>query len=103
MADGPTHINGNKLDCILSSHINVITNLSCTPPDGVFPTDHYLIDFEIRLIFQRLSQSNALFMIIKTLILMIFVLILGEFSLAWQYQRRQISTTVGKFGEICLT
>ena len=60
MTDGLTHINGNKLDCILSSHTNVITNLSCTSPDGVFPTDHYLIDFEIRCSFQRAKSVKRI-------------------------------------------
>ena len=53
MATGPTHIQGNKLDCVFCNHTDIISNVTCTQPHWIFPTYHYLIDFEIKLHFDR--------------------------------------------------
>ena len=53
MATGSTHIQGNKLDCVFSNHTDVISNVTCTQPHEILPTDDYLVDFEIKLHFDR--------------------------------------------------
>ena len=53
MADGPTHLRGNKLDCVFCNIPELITNVNCINPTNLFPSDHYLIEFDIKLCFQR--------------------------------------------------
>ncbi|CAB3996877.1 Hypothetical predicted protein [Paramuricea clavata] len=50
---GPTHLHGNKLDCVFSNSPKLITNVNCTNPTDLFPTDHYLIEFDIKVCFQK--------------------------------------------------
>ena len=52
--DGPTHIAGNKLDLVLCNCPEVIEGVSTHSP-GVrkFPSDHYIIDFSIRVKLHR--------------------------------------------------
>ena len=52
--DGPTHIAGNKLDLVLCNCPEVIEGVSSHSP-GVskFPSDHYIIDFSIRVKLHR--------------------------------------------------
>ena len=51
---GPTHIAGNKLDLLLCNFSEVIDHVSTTSPSqNEFPSDHYLVDFFIRLKFKR--------------------------------------------------
>ncbi|CAB4035269.1 Hypothetical predicted protein, partial [Paramuricea clavata] len=52
-AVGPTHLHGNKLDCVFSNSPKLITNVNCTNPTDLFPTDHYLIEFDIKVCFQK--------------------------------------------------
>ena len=53
MADGPTHLRGNKLDCVFCNIPELITNVNCINPTDLFPSEHYLIEFDIKLCFQR--------------------------------------------------
>ena len=53
LVTGPTHIQGNKLDCLLCNHASMISNVTCTQPHNIFPTDHYLINFEINICCNR--------------------------------------------------
>lgn len=54
---GPTHIAGNKLDFVLCNWPETIENvLTFHPREGIFPTDHYVIEFDIRLKFQRAKR-----------------------------------------------
>ena len=53
MANGPTHLRGNKLDCVFCNIPELITNVNCINPTNIFPSDHYLIEFDIKLCFQR--------------------------------------------------
>jgi hypothetical protein len=50
---GPTHLHCNKLDCVFSNSSKLITNVNCTNPTDLFPTDHYLIEFDIKVCFQK--------------------------------------------------
>jgi hypothetical protein len=51
---GPTHIAGNKLDFLLSNSPEIIDNISTfTPVESKFPSDHYLVNFSLRLKFKR--------------------------------------------------
>lgn len=51
---GPTHIAGNKLDLLLCNFSEVIDHVSTTSPlQNEFPSDHYLVDFFVRLKFKR--------------------------------------------------
>lgn len=51
---GPTHIAGNKLELLLCNLSEVIRHVSTTTPSQKdFPSDHYLVDFFIRLKFKR--------------------------------------------------
>lgn len=52
-AEGPTHLGGNKLDCVFCNRPELVAKTCCTDPTGLFPTDHYLIEFDIKLRFQR--------------------------------------------------
>ncbi|CAB4010566.1 Hypothetical predicted protein [Paramuricea clavata] len=50
---GPTHNCGNKLD-LLSNCPEIITNVeTSTPEQCKFPTDHYIVEFQIKLKFKR--------------------------------------------------
>ena len=51
--DGPTHLHGNKLDCVLCNVPELITDVNCVNPTDLFPSDHYLIEFDIKLCFQK--------------------------------------------------
>ena len=54
---GPTHIAGNKLDFVLCNWPETIGNvLTFHPREGIFPTDHYVIEFDIPLKFQRAKR-----------------------------------------------
>jgi endonuclease/exonuclease/phosphatase family metal-dependent hydrolase len=47
---GPTHIAGNKLDLLLSNwHVMIEHVSTLTPEESTFPSDHYLVNFSIRL------------------------------------------------------
>ena len=51
---GPTYIGGNKLDLVLCNCPEIIKNVSASSPDhSTFPTDHYIIEFELQLKFSR--------------------------------------------------
>ncbi|CAB4007842.1 Hypothetical predicted protein [Paramuricea clavata] len=51
---GPTHNCGNKLDLLLSNCPEIITNVeTSTPEQCKFPTDHYIVEFQIKLKFKR--------------------------------------------------
>ncbi|CAB4020455.1 Hypothetical predicted protein [Paramuricea clavata] len=51
---GPTHNCGNKLDLLLSNCPEIITNVEkSTPEQCKFPTDHYIVEFQIKLKFKR--------------------------------------------------
>ena len=50
---GSTHMQGNKLDCLLCNDTSMISNVTCTQPYNIFPTDHYLINFEINICCSR--------------------------------------------------
>jgi endonuclease/exonuclease/phosphatase family metal-dependent hydrolase len=50
----PTYIAGNKLDLLLSNSPEIIDNISTfTPVEIKFPSDHYLVNFSLRLKFKR--------------------------------------------------
>jgi hypothetical protein len=51
--EGPTHLLGNKLDCVLCNVPELVTNVNCVNPTDLFPSDHYLIDFDIKLCFEK--------------------------------------------------
>ena len=54
MTPGPTHICGNKIDLILRNTPEIIKNVTTTKPDLIkFPTDHYIVDFQIQLKLNR--------------------------------------------------
>ena len=51
---GPTHIAGNKLDLVLYNCPEVIHGVSThSPRVSKFPSDHYIIEFLIRVKFHR--------------------------------------------------
>ena len=51
---GPTHNCGNKLDLLLSNCPEIITNVETSNPEQCkFPTDHYIVEFQIKLKFKR--------------------------------------------------
>ena len=51
---GPTHIAGNKLDLLLCNYPETIGNVSTLKPQSCnFPTDHYVIEFQVKLKFTR--------------------------------------------------
>ena len=55
LVPGPTH--GKKLDLVLCNWPEIIDNvLTFHPREGIFPSDHYVIEFEIRLKFQRAKR-----------------------------------------------
>ena len=48
------HIVGNKLDLLLTNWPEVIDNVSTFHPrEGLFPSDHYAVEFMIKLKFKR--------------------------------------------------
>ena len=52
--DGPTHIAGNKLDLVLCNCPDVIDDINVRSSEECgFPTDHFIIDFNINLDFRR--------------------------------------------------
>ena len=51
--DGPTHLRGNKLDRVLCNVPEPITDVNCVNPTDLFPSDHYPIEFDIKLCFQK--------------------------------------------------
>ena len=54
---GPTNIAGNKLDLLLCNFSEVIDHVFTTSPSqNDFLSDHYLVDFFIRLKFKRLRR-----------------------------------------------
>ena len=54
---GPMHIAGNKLDLLLCNFSEVKDDVSTTSSSqNDFPSDHYLVDFFIRLKFKRLRR-----------------------------------------------
>ena len=54
---GPTHAAGKKLDLVLCNWSVIIENvLTFHPREGIFPSDHYVVEFEIRLKFQRAKK-----------------------------------------------
>lgn len=56
---GPTHIAGNKLDLLLSNCPEIIDGVSTFHPrDGKFPSDHYVVEFKIRLKFKRATAAK---------------------------------------------
>ena len=51
---GPTHIVGNKLDLLLTNWPEIIDYVSTFHPrEGLFPSDHYAVEFMIKLKFKR--------------------------------------------------
>ena len=51
---GPTHNGGNKLDLLLCNCPEIIANVdSSTPEQSKFPTDHYIVEFQVKLNFKR--------------------------------------------------
>ena len=51
---GPTHIAGNKLDLVLCNCPEVVDGVSTHSPGlSEFPSDHYIIDFSVRVKFHR--------------------------------------------------
>ena len=50
---GPTHIAGNKLDLLLSNCPEIVENVTNHAPGQVFPTDHYTVEFSVKLKFKR--------------------------------------------------
>ena len=56
---GPTHNDGNKLDLLLCNCHEVIVNVdSSTPEQCKFPTDCYIVEFQIKLNFKRARKVN---------------------------------------------
>ena len=56
---GPTHIYGNKLDLILTDWPEVIENVSTFHPrESTFPSNHYVIEFSIKLRFKRAKGTS---------------------------------------------
>ena len=55
---GPTHNGGNKLD-LLCNCPGIIVNVdSSTLEQSKFPTDHYIVEFQIKLNFKRARKVN---------------------------------------------
>lgn len=54
---GPTHIVGNKLDLLLTNWPEIIDYVSTSHPrEGLFPSDHYAVEFTIMLQFKRAME-----------------------------------------------
>ena len=53
----PTHVAGKKLNLVLCNLPEIIENiLTFHPSEGIFPSYHYVVEFEIRLKFQRAKR-----------------------------------------------
>ena len=51
---GPTHDRGNTLDLLLCNCPEIIHNvIILSPEQSNFPTDHYIIEFQIRQTFRH--------------------------------------------------
>ena len=51
---GPTHIVGNKLDLLLTNWPEIIDHVSTFHPrEGLFPSDHYAVEFMMKVKFKR--------------------------------------------------
>jgi hypothetical protein len=51
---GPTHVRGNILDLLLCNCPAIIKNVMTWSPDqSNFPSDHYIVEFEIQQAFHR--------------------------------------------------
>ena len=57
---GPTHVARKKLDFVLCNWPKIIDNVLTFHP---LPSDHYVVEFEIRLRFQRAKKSEPSFQI----------------------------------------
>jgi hypothetical protein len=55
---GPTRIAGNKLDLLLSKPEMIEHVSTLTPEESTFPSDHYLVNFSIRLKFKRARRAQ---------------------------------------------
>ena len=50
---GPTHVRGNKLDLLFCNCPEYIKNvMTWSPEQSNFPSDHYIVDFEIQQTFR---------------------------------------------------
>ncbi len=59
---GPTHNCGNKLDLLLCNCPEIFTNVETSNPNQCqFPTDHYIIEFHIKLKFKRAGNVKVEF------------------------------------------
>ena len=59
---GPTHLAGNKLGLLLCNWPEVIGSVrSFHPRVGLFPSDHYVVEFEIILKFKRAKRVTRQF------------------------------------------
>ena len=77
---GPTHAAGKKLDLVLCNWSVIIENvLTFHPREGIFPSDHYVVEFEIRLKFQRAKKYENKLMTLRTGILMTYGNLLLEY------------------------
>ena len=109
LVTGSTHMQGNKLDCLLCNHTSMILNVTCTQPYNIFPTDHYLINFEINICCSRAKQvkrivydyTNADFFGLRTHLNHVpFDLAISENSdinECWQNWKDLFLISVGKF------
>jgi hypothetical protein len=51
---GPTHTAGNKLDLLMCNSPEIVGDVSVFHPETCgFPTDHYIVEFEVKLKFKR--------------------------------------------------
>ena len=55
MVDGPTHLRGNKLDCVFCNIPELITNVNCINPTNLFPSDHY----RHQTLFSKFQRAKA--------------------------------------------
>ena len=56
---GPTHNGGNKLDLLLCNCPEIIVNVdSSTPEQNKFPTNHYIVEFQIKHYFRRARNAK---------------------------------------------
>jgi hypothetical protein len=56
---GPTHNCGNKLDLLLCNHPEFITNVETSNPNQHhFPTNHHIIEFQIKLKFKPARNAK---------------------------------------------
>jgi hypothetical protein len=51
---GPTHTAGNKLDLLMYNSPEIVGDVSVLHPETCgFPTDHYIVEFDVKLKFKR--------------------------------------------------